>query len=48
MKYSFDNHHIGQTETGRTLQTREVERPAGLTNSAWYIFAGQIIKLLNR
>lgn len=48
MKYSFDDLHIGKTETGRTLQTREISRPGGLTNTSWYTFAGAIVSLLNK
>lgn len=48
MRYSFDDMHIGKTESGRYLATREIERPPGLTNSAWYAFAGKVIKLLDK
>lgn len=47
MKYSFDDTHIGLTETNNTLVTRLIPRPAGIAFSDWCNFAGQIIKLLN-
>lgn len=46
--WSFDDLHIGKLKnTGMSLETKEIPRPPGLTNKAWYEFAGKVIKVMN-
>ncbi|RVI59947.1 hypothetical protein [Sinorhizobium meliloti] len=49
LMWSFDDMHIGQMALGgSSLLTRELERPAGVTNNDWYTFAGATARLINR
>lgn len=49
MRWSFDDMHIGiETEDGRSLQTREIQKPQALNRAAWYAHASEVCKVLNR
>lgn len=47
-KFTADDLHIGITSNGnRSVTTRLIPRPRGLTNSEWYNHAMRVCKLLN-
>lgn len=47
-KYSFDDYAIGEiSATGSSLKTRLVAKPSSCKKAEWYVFAGEITKLLN-
>ncbi len=49
MKYSFDDYAIGlMRKDGRSLLTREIKRPRGITNSVWYEHTKEVCKALNK
>lgn len=46
--YSFNDHAIGTVpSTGSSVIDRLITRPPGLSNTAWYCFAGDVCLLLN-
>lgn len=46
-RWSFDDLHIGKLKKGDgSLVTREIDRPKGLSNSAWYAHASAVCKLM--
>lgn len=47
VQYSFDDLHFGLSANGnRSLTTRLVARPEGLTNESWYAFGGAMLAAL--
>ena len=46
--WSFDDMNIGRIKPdGKSLTTRDIERPAGLYRAEWYQFASDVCRLLN-
>ncbi len=41
--YSFDDTHFGVTNDGTKIDIKVARRPPGLTNEAWYTFAGELV-----
>lgn len=50
MKYSFDDYAIGliRVKGGRALETREIRRPAGIAQQAWFTHASAVCAVLNK
>ena len=48
-RYSFDDLDIGiLSDSGNCLSERLISRPNDIENNQWHVFAGEVIKLLNR
>lgn len=47
MRYAFDDKRFGLTTDNRRIDEPMVDRPPGISNLDWYVFAGRLARLLN-